>query len=129
MANVSIDQLADAIEEELTIYSRDVTDKLKKQAKKSMTELVKTTKATAPVGKRQKHYRDNITSKKESENPRGINYLWYVKGSDYRLSHLLNNGHALRTGGRVEGTNFIGNATEKILSEYVQAVEDICRNG
>lgn len=94
-----------------------------------MDQLVKDTKATAPVGKRQKHYRDSIKSKKTAENDRAVEYTWYVDGSDYRLSHLLENGHALRNGGRVEGTHFIKNASDPILLQYIQAVEEVCRNG
>ena len=55
--SVSIDQLGEAIANELTLYSRDVIDGVKKQAKKSRSKLVKDTKATAPVGHRKKHYK------------------------------------------------------------------------
>ena len=94
-----------------------------------MSELVKTTKATAPVGKRQKHYKDQIASKKLYENANGSSYLWYVKDPDYRLTHLLNNGHALRDGGRVEGTHFLEKAVEPIIEDYLRKVEEICKNG
>ena len=126
---VGIDQLGDAIAKELTIYGQTVIEGIKKETKSSMSRLVKTTKATAPVGNRQKHYRDSIKSKKVSENDRSISYLWYVDGSDYRLSHLLENGHALRDGGRVEGSHFIQEATEPILEEYLKAVEEVIKNG
>lgn len=127
--SINIGQLSEAIDKELTIYSQNVIDGIKNEAKKSMRELVKKTKATAPVGKRQKHYRDSIKGKKTSENDRSVTYTWCVDGPDYRLSHLLENGHALKNGGRVEGTNFIKNASEPILSQYIQAVEEVCKNG
>lgn len=126
MANIN---LADAIERELTIYSREVTEIIKKEAKSHMSELVKETRATAPVGNRQQHYRDNIDSKKTGENDRGASYTWYVKGSDYRLSHLLENGHALRDGGRTEGTHFIQKASDPIIADYIAKVEEAIRNG
>ena len=94
-----------------------------------MKDLVDNTRATAPVGNRNKHYRDNIASKTISETQYGITKLWYVKGSDYRLSHLLNNGHALRDGGRYPGTNFIGKAVDHILPFYLNAVEEAIKNG
>ena len=129
MANVNIDSLDEAISKELTVYSKNVTDALKNEAKSHMSRLVKKTKETAPVGNRRKHYRDNITSKKTQENDRGVSYSWYVKGSDYRLSHLLENGHALRNGDRVKGTHFIAKASEPILADYEKKVEEVIKNG
>lgn len=127
--SIGVDELGDAIAKELTLYGQNVIDGVKKEAKSSMSRLVKDTKATAPVGHRQKHYRDSIKSKKVSENDRSVSYLWYVAGSDYRLSHLLEKGHALRDGGRVEGTHFIQKASDPILEEYIRAVEEVIKNG
>lgn len=127
--SIGIDRLGEAISKELTLYGNSVIDGIKKEAKSSMSRLVKETKATAPVGHRKKHYRDSITSKKQAENNRSVSYLWYVKGSDYRLSHLLENGHALRDGGRVSGTHFIQKATDPILEQYLKAVEEVIKNG
>lgn len=127
--SISVGQLSEAISKELTLYNQNVIDGVKKQAKKSMDQLVKTTKATAPVGKRKKHYRDSIKSKKTRENDRAVEYTWYVDGPDYRLSHLLENGHALKNGGRVSGTHFIKNASDPILEEYLKAIEEVCKNG
>lgn len=127
--SINIDQLGDAIAEELTLYNSRIIAGVKKEAQKSIKKLVKDTKATAPVGKRKKHYRDSISSKKLSENERSVSYLWYVKGSDYRLSHLLENGHATRDGGRVAGTHFIKNASDPILKNYEKAIEEVIENG
>ena len=125
---INIGDLNQAIERELTIYSENVTNSVKREAKASMDQLVKKTKETAPVGHRNKHYRDNITSKKTHENNYGASYTWYVKGSDSRLSHLLEHGHALRDGGRTEGTHFIQNASEPILAEFERKVEEAIKN-
>lgn len=126
MANVEI---SDIISRELTIYSQSVTEAIKEEAKAHMKELVKSTKNTAPVGHRQRHYKDNIKSRKVSEDDRGATYQWYVDGPDYRLSHLLENGHALRNGGRVAGTHFIQRASDPILADFVEKVEEAIRNG
>lgn len=127
--SIGIENLGDAIAEELGIYSRSVTDGIKDEAKRYIKQLVKDTKATAPVGHRQKHYRDSIKSKKTMETDRAVEYTWYVDGPDYRLSHLLEDGHALRDGGRTEGTHFIQKASDPIIEEYLKAVEDIIENG
>lgn len=127
--SISIGELSEAINRELTLYGQHVIDGVKKEAKNSMSQLVKETKATAPVGKRKKHYRDSIKSKKVSENDRSVSYMWYVAGSDYRLSHLLENGHVLRRGGRVNGTHFIKKASDPIIEKYEKAVEEVIKNG
>jgi hypothetical protein len=126
---IKVQGLAEAINRELTIYSQDITDAIKKESQDSVKKLVKKTKETAPVGNRTKHYRDNISSRKLEETDRGATYQWYVKGSDYRLSHLLENGHATRNGGRTRATHFIKNASDPILEEYEKRVEEVCRNG
>lgn len=126
---IGIDQLGDAIANELTLYHANIISGIKKETQKSMKELVSNTKATAPVGKRHKHYRDSIKSKKIAENDKSLTMAWYVDGPNYRLSHLLENGHATRNGGRVEGTHFIKNATDPILESYMKAVEEVIKNG
>ena len=126
---IQIDELNEAIKNALEDYNESIITELKKNTNKAMKDLVDKTKATAPVGNRKKHYRDNISSKTISESKYGISKLWYVKGSDYRLSHLLNNGHALKNGGRYPGTNFIGKAVDNILQPYINAVEEAVKNG
>lgn len=126
---IGVNELGEAISRELKLYSENVVGGLKKTAKSSMSSLVKATKATAPVGARAKHYRDSISSKKTTESYREIEYQWYVRGSDYRLSHLLEKGHANRDGSRTSGTHFIQKASEPILEEYIRKVEEIIENG
>lgn len=126
---ISVDELGDTIDKELTLYSDEIIKGVKKQAKESMDQLVRETKATAPVGRRKRHYKDSIRSRKDKETDRSVSYLWYVDGSDYRLSHLLEYGHALRNGGRVSGTHFIQNALDPIMEEYVSKVEEVIQNG
>lgn len=125
---IQISELGGTIEEQLTIYGKNVQEGIKEAAEKSIKQLVKDTKATAPVGKRKKHYRDSIKSK-SYHSTRSDRYVWYVDGPDYRLSHLLENGHALRNGGRVAGTHFIQKAAEPILEQYEKEVEEVIKNG
>lgn len=123
------EQLSDAIQEELKNYNNVVIKGIKDESKKAMDDLVSRTKASAPVGKRRKHYRDSISSKLTKNTPLKAIYTWFVKGSDYRLSHLLNNGHALRNGGRYAGTQFITKAYNAVEKDYTEAVERVIKNG
>lgn len=125
---IKIEDLADTIGKELEIYDRDITQKIKRQAVKSIKQCVETTKLTAPVGKRAKHYRDDIAWRTLEDTYRKTVVQWYVKAPNYRLSHLLNNGHATKNGGRVEGTNFITRAHDETVRDYEKEIEDIIKN-
>lgn len=126
---VSINQLSAALQDELKLYHRDIMTGVKKETKKSMTKLVKETKATAPVGVRTKHYKEFITSKLLEDTAHSVAYLWYVRSPEYRLSHLLEDGHATVNGGRTRAFHFIGNATDLITDDYLKAVEEVIKNG
>ena len=132
MAIVGIEHLSAGIEKELTVYSDEVTDSLKEIAKKYSKQLVQKTKATAPSGRRTYNkYRDSIKSKKLVETARGVTYCWYVdsKDSNYRLTHLLVHGHALRNGGRTRPNPFLQNAVDEVETDYLKAVEEVIKNG
>lgn len=126
---VDISELNEAITNSLEEYNRDVIEGVKKTTTQAMKDLVKSTKTTAPVGHRAKHYKDNIASKTTDESMYGLTKTWYVRGSDYRLTHLLNNGHALRDGGRYPGTNFLGKAVDVVIPWYVAKIEEVLKNG
>lgn len=124
---ITPDELSETICSELNNYNRAVIKGAKDEAKKHMDQLVKETKKTAP--KRSGDYKKSITSKKEWENSLGAGYIWYVKSPHYRLSHLLENGHATRNGGRTHATHFIKNASDPIIESYIKSVEEVIRNG
>lgn len=126
---VSIDGLSAAIAKELEAYDKSVNEGIRKAVDRSMRQLVQETKGTAPVGHRHKHYRDSITSKVTNTSLRAYEKTWYVKGSDYRLSHLLNNGHMLRNGDRYPGTGFITKASVSVLHDFEEAIKEVCANG
>ena len=125
-STITIDGLGDAIGDILTVYAEEKTEKVKKQAEQSMKELVELTKSTAPAGHNTgKHYKDFIASKVLSESAYEKVMQWYVKPPYHTLTHLLNNGHQLRNGGRWSGTAFLSDAVEKIQSDFEKKIEEI----
>lgn len=131
---ISASDLSSAIENKLRLYNTNVTNRIKDTTKNSMSKLVKLTKANAPRSKNgKKHYFNSITSKKTKESNFDVEYTWYVKDSNYRLSHLIENGHKTRRikhgKSYTNGYHFISNATDVVETEYVKKVEEILKNG
>lgn len=125
---VDIDKLSDEIKEALDSYNKEITEGIKTKTKDAMDEFVKLTKSDAPVGRRNK-FNKNITSKKTYSGISGDTYTWYVKDPEYRLTHLLKNGHATRNGGRTKADDFITNNYNKVEEKYLKDIEEVIKNG
>lgn len=114
--------LGAAIQQQLTIYSADVVERLDKAGDEAMKKLVKLTKSTAP--KDRGYFRKSISSKVLEKGSRGTKRVWYVKKPDHRLTHLLVHGHATKNGGRTKADPFLQNAVDTVLPEYEKAAEE-----
>lgn len=128
---VEINDLGDAIKEELENYNLEVTNGIKVKTKEAMSEFVKLTKRDAPQSKTKRSgtFKKNITSKKSRAGVSGDTYLWYVKDPEYRLTHLLKNGHATRSGKRTRPQDFITNNYNNVEEKYIKGVEEVIKNG
>lgn len=128
--------LGTQMEQVLTIYSEEVNEKLRAVTTESMKKLVKETKATAPIGRRKGQYKKNIAAdysgtRRSARGLRGqkVSATWYVKAPDYRLTHLLVNGHATNGDGRTSANPFLQNAVDKVIPEYEEKVQEVLSNG
>ena len=128
MANgkITIDDLADAINERMTVYQSDTARKILGVTKSTMKRFVKITKQTAP--RRTGKFAKEIRSTVEDNGITGSKGIWYVGGKEYRLTHLIVNGHQLRQGGRTKGNPFLDNALEEIEKEYIKGLEEAVKN-
>lgn len=117
-----------AIEQELTLYHRDVVDRVNLASEEAAKALVKKTKATAP--KKSGAFRKAITYQETERTATGDKtFTWGAKAPHHRLTHLLVKGRAKTNGGRVPGDPFLDNALAEVLPEYEQKVEDILKDG
>ena len=92
-------QIADALAE----YSEEVNQKLEDAKIIVADETVAYLKANSPVGRRGK-YAKGWRKKKD-----GTGYVVH-NATDYRLTHLLEKGHAKRNGGRTKAEPHISDA-------------------
>lgn len=127
MANaIEIGDIADEIANTLSGYTREVADGVKKVADETMNELVADTKADAPT--RYGKYKKAITSKVSHESDYEKRLTWYVKSPHYRLSHLLEKGHAKRGGGRIRAYPHIERNRERAEKNFTERVKEAIGN-
>lgn len=128
---ISIDDLSAEMTEILKSYGKQVDEIVEQKAKEVIKDLVKNTKQDAPVNTRSggTHYRDQIASKTLKSETHKHSQLWYVNGDKYRLAHLLNNGHALRNGGRVPGDDHVTRNAELAAETYERELAEAIKNG
>ena len=118
---IKIDDLADAVKEQLEEYKDLATEDMKTAMKETGNEVRDRIRNTAPVrkGPGGGTYAKSWVSKVTSEGPLSI-HVTVHSPSRYRIAHLLEKGHAKRGGGRVDGRPHIApaeEAGEKILDE------------
>ena len=118
-SKVSIDEMADAIMENLQDYADLAADEMKDAVKDAAKTVRKEIMANAP--QKTGAYAKSWATKKLSETSESISYVVYSKNR-YQLAHLLENGHALRTGGRTRAFPHIAPAEE---TGYEQLESDL----
>lgn len=116
--------LGAVIEQELTIYSKNVQERVDNVGRDAIKRLVKLTRETAPVGERKGGNFAKSISSKEVKGVRGSRFIWFVKPPNHRLTHLLVHGHATKNGGRTKPNPFLKNAVDTVLAEYEEGIEE-----
>ena len=127
MANINIDKLASEIAKELSTYSQEVAQKVNVSSERAGKTAVKQLKQTSP--KRYGDYAKSWTMKTEPEVGQPHKRIVHVKAPHYRLTHLLEHGHAKVGGGRVDGIPHIRPAEEMVIQEFMSKVEEAIKRG
>lgn len=123
---VTIDQMAEAINKELTDYSRMTTEVMKKAVTRAGSTARKGINASAPV--RTGKYAKSWRTKKTRETSTKLEVTVYSP-SRYMLAHLLEHGHAKRGGGRVRAIPHIAPAEQAAEKQLIMEIEGRLRNG
>ena len=115
------DQLGQVIDEILSEYGDDVEKNIREITKKvgqkgaSALRTESKDKYPGPTGKYYKGWRAT-----EVQHPHYTSVVLHNRV--YQLPHLLEHGHAMVNGGRVEGKEHIAPVEEKLIAEYQREV-------
>lgn len=117
--------LAGAVMEALQEFNEACQEDVKETAVEVAKEAAEKLKEDSPVGKGSKkgHYKDGwtYTVGKDSAYKSGVTIHNKKKPG---LTHLLENGHAKRGGGRVEGMEHIRPVEESIEKEFEKKLKE-----
>ena len=111
----NIQGIAQEIQRQLQYYARGVSEKVDK-AKDEVTDTLKAD-VIRDSPERRPSYKKGWRIKK------GLKSNILHNATDYRLTHLLENGHAKRNGERYEGKPHIRPNEEKAVREFLKQVE------
>ena len=121
MSKISISSFSQAVADVLKDYNRDVIENTKNIIHDVSKEFKSNTKKDAPRGQRNK-YNKYIDVKTTYESISGVTDTRYVKDPEYRLTHLIKNGHQTRNGGRTKGNDFIDKNYSKAEKEIEERI-------
>lgn len=118
--------LGKAIIEELGLYHENVIERVNEAGDKAMKDIVKHTKAGAPVDRGD--FKKSLASKTVDMGHGMKSFILYARAPLHRIFHLVVHGHAKQNGGRVPGNPFLQNALDRVLPEYEKNVEEALKN-
>ncbi|GIP38309.1 hypothetical protein J31TS4_15890 [Paenibacillus sp. J31TS4] len=125
MADIRIDQLADAISNAVREYTEDVADAIEQKVDEVADAVLKDVESNAP--KRTGKYAQGFKKTKRDEAEKTKRVIWNKK--DHRRVHLLEFGHAKRGGGRVAGRPHLRPAYDRHAAGLPDDIKRIIRNG
>lgn len=124
--SIKPDNLSKEIMNYLENYVEDIEDDVKEKTDKLTKEAVKELKQTSPRrrGKtRKKPYWKGWTKRKNTKSKRRYIVDIYNK-TNYQLTHLLENGHATKNGGRTKAQPHIKKVEEKYNKLYEKEIKE-----
>lgn len=121
---IPLQELEIAIDRELSAYSQEVTESIKKEIKEVAKETVETLKSTSPRDTGE--YARGWGYKVEFESEEDIR-VRIKNNKKPQLTHLLEYGHAKTNGGRVEGKPHIRPAEQQAEKKLENAVKVVVR--
>lgn len=124
----SIDEFAAALGIELQEYSDKVTEEEKKAVDVVSKEVNDTIKEHITFKQHSGDYVKAFRLKTTEDTALSKKKTWYVKAPQYRLTHLLEKGHALEGGGRAKAFPHIEYGQELAEKRMMELSEEGIEN-
>ncbi len=118
-SRVTIDNLANAVNQALQEYNDISTEAVKRVAKETADSVKNDIKQNAP--KDTGGYSRSWAVKKQKETAKSVSYVVHSKDR-YQLTHLLEFGHGLRGGGYVSPRPHIAQAEQAGIEEFEEGI-------
>lgn len=127
---VPVDKVGDIVLKQYMNYSSEVNRKLGEAAEDIGNSTVKRLKSTSPKrsGKGGGRYAKGWKAVRESSGPYVTTVTVHNK-TDWQLTHLLENGHATRNGGRTKAYPHIFPAEQEAVEKFKNKAKEIIANG
>lgn len=119
------------IEEILNDYSDDIQTAITEKAIKVAQEGQSKLKSTSPKNKKNTNHKGSYAKGWRIKTEKGrvfVNCKIY-NATDWQLTHLLENGHLTRNGGKTTPITHIKPVHDECCNDYEKGVETIIKNG
>jgi len=124
-STINVGQLAAEIAKSLTMYGQGIQKRTNLSVKSVAKRAAQTLKQTSP--KSTGDYAKGWQAKPQQEFATNTSYIVHNKTS-WQLTHLLEESHALRDGGRSTPRVHIKPAEEMAIAEFIKEVEGVISN-
>ncbi|MCQ2979631.1 MAG: hypothetical protein MJ245_07530 [Clostridia bacterium] len=122
--------LADAVNNQLKLYDKNVAKAIKKTVEDVAKETKDVIDSHMTFNDISGKYRDSVKLTTLYEDDYKKMITWHVSGKEYRLTHLLEKGHATRNGKRTRKFPHIKYGDEYVKKELPKRIEEaIKKNG
>ena len=124
--SISIDQLGKEIAKELNLYTAEITEGMNEVFEDMATKGVSITKEQSESAGFENHVYADGWTKTVTKSPTTGRVTFTIHNKKYyRLTHLLEKGHALRQGGRTNAYPHISIAQNKIEEKTMQELKEM----
>lgn len=139
---VTVDKLSSAVMEYLQEYKEDIDNDVKELADKNIKEARNELKSISPKSKKKVYLRRFSSGESDVQTPGSYASSWSTKNGKkakdlyskvaynkkyYRLTHLLEFGHANRDGSRTKPIPHIRSTEDKYREKFIKELEQKIR--